>query len=75
MTNTTIELLGVLHIMKDGERRDSVEGISPQEETGCYRVLKAIRRKEAGNEESHQNRIDSDLHNGDDHDRIESSSA
>lgn len=29
----------IVHIMKDGEVRDSIEGLTPPVETGCYDIL------------------------------------
>lgn len=29
----------IVHIMKDGEVRDSIEGLTPPPETGCYDIL------------------------------------
>lgn len=45
--------LRVVHIMKDGEVRDSIEGLTPPADNGCYEVLRQIltkRERREGNE-------------------------
>lgn len=40
--------LRIVHIMKDGEVRDSIEGLVPPAETGCYEILiRVLLRKNA----------------------------
>jgi len=35
----------VVHIMADGEVRDSVKGLVPPPETGCYEILNRMEEK------------------------------
>lgn len=35
----------IVHVMADGAVRDSVEGLEPPQETGCYEILKRMIEK------------------------------
>lgn len=45
MVTADISKMKVVHVMKDGEIRDSIKGLVPPAETGCYDVLNAVRKR------------------------------
>jgi len=38
-------MIKVVHIMADGEIRDSIEGITPPASCGCWEVMRSIARR------------------------------
>lgn len=49
--------LRIVHVMKDGEVRSSIEGLIPPAETGCYEILMRILRREKKEEERDGQRL------------------
>lgn len=46
--------LRIVHVMKDGEIRSSIEGLMPPAETGCYEILMRILRRQKTEERDGQ---------------------
>ena len=40
-----MSMIKVVHVMADGEIRDSIEGITPPASCGCWEVMRSIARR------------------------------
>ena len=49
--------LRIVHVMKDGEIRSSIEGLVPPAETGCYEIMMRILLRKKKEEERDGQRL------------------